>query len=134
MKANKPARWQWHYKRLVQLLEESRAAQRDHLRDAAAIEPPLRRSMLESAAEEFDRDLLLGEVTSGQTLIYEIKQALRRIQQGTYGTCELTGKPIPKARLRAIPWTRFCQAAEINLERNGIFAAPHIGELRSVCR
>ena len=33
-----------------------------------------------------------------------IDQALERIKKGTYGVCQRTGQPIPKARLRAIPW------------------------------
>ena len=38
----------------------------------------------------------------------EIEEALKRIEKGSYGVCELTGKNIPKARLEAIPWTRVC--------------------------
>jgi len=39
--------------------------------------------------------------------MYEIEEALKRIEKNTYGVCELTGKPIPKTRLEAIPWARF---------------------------
>ena len=43
--------------------------------------------------------------------MYEIEEALKRIEKGTYGVCELTNKPIPRARLEAIPWTRFTVTA-----------------------
>jgi hypothetical protein len=52
--------------------------------------------------------------------------ALERIDDGTYGLCELTGRPIPWKRLEAVPWTRFTVQAEAQLE-NG--AHPHIGSL-----
>jgi len=41
-------------------------------------------------------------------LLTEIDEALRRIEEGTYGICEGTNKPIPKARLEAQPWARYC--------------------------
>jgi RNA polymerase-binding protein DksA len=41
-------------------------------------------------------------------LLREIDDALERIEQGTYGICEGTGKPILKARLKAQPWARYC--------------------------
>lgn len=48
-----------------------------------------------------------------------IDAALEKIENGTYGICEVTGKNIPEARLNAIPWTRYSieAAAEIEKER-----------------
>jgi len=54
--------------------------------------------------QEFALDLMDGE----RKLIHEIDDALARIDQGIYGICEGTGKPIPKARLEAQPWARYC--------------------------
>ena len=39
-------------------------------------------------------------------LLGEVEQALARIDRGTFGVSEVTGQPIPFARLRAVPWTR----------------------------
>lgn len=50
----------------------------------------------------------LGLVGSERGILTEIEQALARIQEGTYGVCEADGCSIPRARLRAIPWTRHC--------------------------
>lgn len=56
-----------------------------------------------SAAIETDAELLDREVA----LLREIDDALERIGDGTYGYCVATGRPIPKARLRAMPWARY---------------------------
>ena len=48
-------------------------------------------------------------------MLVEINDALRRIDDGGFGICEGNGESIPKARLNAIPWARFCVAcAELN--------------------
>ena len=60
---------------------------------------------------------------------YEVDAALKRLEDGTYGVCELTGRPIFWERLEAVPWTRFCIGAEIEL---AIGSHPHIGSLRTV--
>jgi RNA polymerase-binding transcription factor DksA len=85
--------------------------------------------MADAATDSFDRDLVLGLVSFEQEGLYEIDAALKRIEDGTYGICELTGKPIPWERLAAIPWTRFSIEAENQLEAN---IHPHIGRLGTV--
>ncbi len=62
--------------------------------------------MADSGTDNFDRDFALSLLTSDQDAVYEIEEALKRIEKKTYGVCELTGKHIPRARLEAIPWTR----------------------------
>jgi DnaK suppressor protein len=86
--------------------------------------------MGDAATDSFDRDLTLGLASFEQEALYEVDTALRRIDDGTYGVCELTGRPISWARLRAIPWARFSVDAEKMLETPG-FSHPHLGELRS---
>ena len=74
----------------------------------------------DAATDSFDRDCALALLSSTQNALYEIEQALNRIANGTYGVCELSGKPIEVDRLRAIPWTRFSASAQSQLEsRNG---------------
>lgn len=53
-----------------------------------------------------ERDLAIGD--NEQTILRQIEIALRKIDDGTYGTCERCGKPIPAARLEAIPYTPYC--------------------------
>ena len=83
----------------------------------------------DAATDSFDRDLVLGLASFEQEGLYEIDAALRRIDDGTYGVCELTGRPIPWKRLEAVPWTRFSIEAERRVEGND---RPHIGALGTV--
>ena len=86
--------------------------------------------MADAGTDSFDRDLTLGLASFEQEALYEVDAALQRIDDGTYGVCELTGRAIPWKRLEAIPWTRFSIEAEVKLETRG--AHPHIGALRTV--
>jgi DnaK suppressor protein len=52
-----------------------------------------------------------------QDALYEIDQALKRIDLGTYGVCEMSGKAIPRARLEAIPFARFTVECQSQLEK-----------------
>lgn len=86
--------------------------------------------MADAGTDSFDRDLILGLASFEQEALYEVDAALQRIDDGTYGICELTGQLIPWKRLEAIPWTRFSIEAEVQLET--LDTHPHIGSLRTV--
>jgi len=88
--------------------------------------------MADSGTDNFDRDFALSLLSSDQDAVYEIEEALRRIEKNTYGVCELTGKNIPKARLDAIPWTRFTVEAQAQLERDGALKHRRLGSLGSI--
>ena len=88
--------------------------------------------MADSGTDNFDRDFALSLLSSDQDAIYEIEEALKRIEKNTYGICELTGKPIPPTRLDAIPWTRFTVEAQSQLEREGALRQRRLGQLGTV--
>ena len=88
--------------------------------------------MADSGTDNFDRDFALSLLSSDQDAVYEIEEALKRIERKTYGVCELTGKTIPKARLEAIPWTRFTVEAQAQLEREGALKSRRLGTLGSI--
>lgn len=88
--------------------------------------------MADSGTDNFDRDFALSLLSSDQDAIYEIEEALKRIEKNTYGVCELTGKKIPIARLEAIPWTRFTVEAQAQLEREGALRSRKLGALGTV--
>ena len=88
--------------------------------------------MADSGTDNFDRDFALSLLSSDQDAIYEIEEALKRIEKDTYGICELTGKSIPKVRLTAIPWTRFTVEAQAQLEREGALKQRRLGALGTV--
>ena len=60
----------------------------------------------------------LSLVSSEQEALAEIDAAIKRIHDGTYGICEMTGKPIAKERLLAVPFTRYSAEAQKQIERN----------------
>lgn len=64
-----------------------------------------------------DRDFALGLLSHEHNALSEVDQALQRIARGTYGICELSGEPIPRARLEAIPFTRHTVAQQAQIER-----------------
>ncbi len=64
--------------------------------------------MADIGTDNYEQEFALGLMDSERKLLREIDDALIRIEQGTYGICEGTNKPIPKARLEANPWARYC--------------------------
>ena len=58
----------------------------------------------QSTSEALQEDSLLS-----QTLI-QVRDALKRIENGTYGKCSACGRPIEAARLEAVPWAAYCLA------------------------
>src|SRR5215468_9647409 len=52
----------------------------------------------DAGSDAYDRDFALSLLSQEQDALYEIDQALKRIELGTYGKCEMSGKPIPHAR------------------------------------
>ena len=61
----------------------------------------------DAGTETFNRDVALSMVASEQEALEEIEDAIDRIFDGTFGICQETGKPIKKARLKVVPFTRF---------------------------
>lgn len=72
--------------------------------------------MADRASDTWEQGMTLGVAENTASLLREIEAALRRIKDRTYGICEVTGEPISKARLRAIPWTRYCIEYALKLE------------------
>jgi len=59
-------------------------------------------------------------LTNNQALLEEVEDALKRLEQGTYGICVVCGQPIPEKRLEAIPWAARCVKDEEQLERRNL--------------
>jgi RNA polymerase-binding transcription factor DksA len=65
--------------------------------------------------EEFLYDMNTTLLANEQFIVAEVRDALNRIERGTYGICESCGQPIASARLEALPFARFCvKCAETN--------------------
>jgi RNA polymerase-binding protein DksA len=64
--------------------------------------------LADMATATYDRELDEGLEDGAQYALDEIEAALGRIEDGSYGVCEVCGKPIGAERLTAIPWARLC--------------------------
>ncbi len=71
----------------------------------------------DAGSDAYDRDFALSLLSQEQDALYEIDQALKRIDLGTYGVCEMSGKAIGHARLEAIPFARFTVECQSQLEK-----------------
>lgn len=71
----------------------------------------------DAGSDAYDRDFALSLLSQEQDALYEIEEALKRIDSGTYGVCEMSGKQIPHARLEAIPFARFTVECQSQIEK-----------------
>ncbi|TVR48106.1 MAG: transcriptional regulator, partial [Puniceicoccaceae bacterium] len=74
--------------------------------------------MADAGTDTFDRDFALSLVSNEQEALHEIEEAIKRIHKGTYGVCELTGKPISKERLLAVPFARYSVESQAEIEKH----------------
>jgi RNA polymerase-binding transcription factor DksA len=71
----------------------------------------------DAGSDAYERDFALSLFTQEQDHLYEIDEALKRIENGTYGICELSGESIPTARLEAQPFARYTVACQTEFEK-----------------
>jgi RNA polymerase-binding transcription factor DksA len=73
----------------------------------------------DAGSDAYDRDFALSLLSQEQDALYEIEEALKRIDLGTYGVCEMSGKPIAHARLEALPFARYTVECQSQIEKMG---------------
>jgi DnaK suppressor protein len=73
--------------------------------------------MADMGTDNYEQEFTLGLMEKDRKLLRDLNDALAKIQNGTYGICEGTGKPITKARLEAQPWARYSIEYARKLER-----------------
>lgn len=73
--------------------------------------------MGDAGSDAYEKDFALSLLSQEQDSLNEIEDALQRIESGTYGVCEKSGKAIPKARLEALPWARFTVECQAEMEK-----------------
>jgi DnaK suppressor protein len=131
-KAKIKPEWAKFYQRLLDLRDQLMQQMDGLAKESAQEMAGYSLHMADSGTDNFDRDFALSLLSSDQDAIYEIEEALKRIEKNTYGICELTGKTIPRSRLEAIPWTRFTVQAQAQLEREGALRQRRLGALGTV--
>ena len=75
--------------------------------------------MADMGSDVYEQDFTLGMAETERAIVNEIDAALQRIEDKTFGVCQMTGKPISKARLDAKPWAKYTIEAERIAESSG---------------
>ena len=86
-------------------------------RDKAADKSALGSDLGDAGSDTYDRDFSLSLLSEGSSAVLEIDEALGRIERGTYGICEMSGRSIPLPRLRAVPFARFTVECQVEFEK-----------------
>lgn len=71
----------------------------------------------DAGSDAYDRDFALSLLSQERDSLFEIDAALKKINDGNYGFCELSGKPIPHNRLEALPFARYTVECQAELEK-----------------
>jgi RNA polymerase-binding protein DksA len=74
--------------------------------------------MADVATDNFEQEFTLSLLQNQEQVLEEIGEALERIRQNTFGRCEECDKPIPKARLQALPYARHCVACARKVQQS----------------
>ncbi|MGH7243032.1 MAG: TraR/DksA family transcriptional regulator [Phycisphaerales bacterium] len=111
-----------HYKwvlirKRLELVGDVSNMEQEALRGNSGSLSNLPQHIAEQGSDTFDQSLALDLAAADRKLIKEIEDALKRIEDGTFGVCELTGKPIKAERLEELPWARYSIDAARMLER-----------------
>ncbi|MBI5765256.1 MAG: TraR/DksA C4-type zinc finger protein [Planctomycetes bacterium] len=75
--------------------------------------------MADIGTDNYEQEFTLGLVANERDVVREIDAALARLEQGTFGICLATQKPIAKTRLQIKPWASYCVEYERAQESNG---------------
>lgn len=101
------------------LLDQMSGVARDTLRSRAEGNEASAFGMhqADAGSDSYDRDFALNLLSQEQDALYEIEEAIKRVENGTYGICEMSGERIPQARLEALPFARFTVTCQEQLEQ-----------------
>lgn len=78
-------------------------------------------SYAESGTDSFELETALNIASGESEWLNNIAEALRRLKDGTYGTCEMCESPIPKKRLEVYPSARYCVGCQEQYEKEQAF-------------
>ena len=76
----------------------------------------------EQATETLEREIDAGVLQRVEAELAEVAAALDRLAGGSYGTCEICGKPIAEGRLEAVPAARYCVDDQARVDKNPLLA------------
>ena len=77
--------------------------------------------IVDRANNSYNREFMFALSDAERIILREIDEALERLDEGGYGTCLNCREEIPKARLKAVPWARYCIDCQEQAEQGAIF-------------
>jgi DnaK suppressor protein len=90
-------------------VDEGRQTTTDDLQDAA-----------DQAVQSYQKELIFLQGSKGHSQLAEVRSALGRLNDETFGDCQQCEKPIGEKRLEAVPWTAYCIACQEKIENGEI--------------
>jgi DnaK suppressor protein len=85
--------------------------------ESKEVEPGFAQDVGDKAEISYTKEFLLSLSDTERKQLLLIDEALKRIEDCTYGTCQMCNKPIGKKRLNAIPWAHYCIQCQEQAER-----------------
>ena len=73
--------------------------------------------MADVATDTYDREFSLGLASNERQSLYELEDAIKKIEEGTFGICEECKSPISKTRLKVVPFARLCVKCQERKEK-----------------
>lgn len=110
-----------HFKKVL-VAKESELVAELARREAEAREPAGADvgDVADEATSSENREMALEESELLRQTLTEVRDALRRMDEGTYGKCVDCGRPIEPARLEAVPWTPYCRVDQERHDREAV--------------
>ncbi|MBQ8843942.1 MAG: TraR/DksA family transcriptional regulator [Elusimicrobiaceae bacterium] len=107
-------------KEIKKQLEELKADAEKRLKEKKDMDMPEAEvgDPIDAASQSLDKEILFELSGNSHNTIGQIEAALRKIEKGIYGRCELCRQPIPKKRIKALPFARYCVHCQTSSESN----------------
>ncbi len=106
-------------KRLEKALRDKEAELALALRRRDGIEIEAQPDTLDEVQRAVERDMLIDNLDRGSATLRQVRSALRRMHDGTYGICTHCEEEISSKRLAAVPWAALCIRCQEEADRNG---------------
>ena len=107
-------------KRLVEQQQQIMSLYEHDLRVGQEASDEGSEDIVDRANSSYNREFMFALSDTERQILLEIEDALERLDDGTYGACLNCKDDIPKARLRAVPWARYCVDCQEQVERGVI--------------
>ncbi|MDR2778838.1 MAG: TraR/DksA C4-type zinc finger protein [Puniceicoccales bacterium] len=113
-----PQKYRKYYKLLLKLKDDLKKELSKLTSNNLAISVgDAKQDVVDHEIESFNSEFAIALMSNEQEALTEVEEAIQRIYNGTYGICELTGKPIEPQRLFAVPFARFSIEGQIEKEK-----------------